>query len=138
IGRQDQHTAEICSYLAHHFRFVLDKAPQLLINEKLPGESGTVSTKEAVFSGRVYVYHESYLPAEETVRLSRIFKNEGVSAIFRSVDYLSTKRSEATVRMLRTQQEQSPSSSTTPLPSSKGVTDTQAGASRYSNLPDSE
>jgi len=40
--------------------------------------------------------------------------------------------------MLRTQQEQSPSSSTTPLPSSKGVTDTQAGASRYSNLPDSE
>jgi len=33
IGRQDQHTAEICSYLAHHFRFVLDKAPQLLINE---------------------------------------------------------------------------------------------------------
>ena len=101
VGRQDQHTAEICRYLADHFRFVLDSAPQLLIEQKTPGDSGTISTKEAVFSDRIYVYHETYLPAETTVALSNRYRHHGISAIFRSVDYLATKKLEASVRKLR-------------------------------------
>ncbi len=101
IGRQDQHTAEICVYLADHYRFVLDNAPQLLIEQKSAGDSRTISTKEAVFSDRIYVYHETYLPAETTVALSKHYQDRGISAIFRSVDYLSTRKLEASVRKLR-------------------------------------
>jgi hypothetical protein len=54
IGRQDQHTAEICAYLVDHYQFILDKTPQLLIEQKTPGDSGTISTKETVFSNRIY------------------------------------------------------------------------------------
>jgi hypothetical protein len=104
IGRQDQHTAEICEYLSGHYQWILDNAPQLQIEQKNPGDSGTTSTKEAVFSGRVFVYHETYLPAEVTVKLTETYKTRGVSAIFRSTDYLSTKKMEANILKLRKEQ----------------------------------
>lgn len=101
IGRQDQHTAEICTYLANHYQFILDKSPQLLIEQKAPGDSGTISTKEAVFSNRIYIYHETYLPAEATVQITKLYEQRGLSVILRSVDYLSNKKMEAEVRRLR-------------------------------------
>lgn len=98
IPRHD-HTAAICRYLAQQHEFVLDKAPQLLVEQKSPGDSRTISTKEAVFTGRIYVYHETYLPAEETVKLSSFYERLGLSGIFRSTDYRSTKVLEAKVRL---------------------------------------
>ena len=92
-------TAAICRYLAQQHEFVLDKAPQLLVEQKSPGDSRTISTKEAVFTGRIYVYHETYLPAEETVKLSSFYERLGLSGIFRSTDYRSTKVLEAKVRL---------------------------------------
>jgi hypothetical protein len=104
IGRQDQQTAAICEYLSKRYQWLLDNAPQLLIEQKNPGDSGTTSTKEAMFSNRIYVYHETYLPAEETVRLTQTYKQHGVSAIFRGIDYLSNKKLEANVLKLRKEQ----------------------------------
>jgi hypothetical protein len=101
IGRQDHHTAEICEYLSEKYRWILDNAPQLLIEQKNPGDSGTTSTKDAQFSGRIFVYHETYLPAEVTVKLTGIYKTRGLSAIFRSTDYLSSKKMEANLLKLR-------------------------------------
>ncbi len=98
IPRHD-HTAAICRYLAQQHEFVLDKAPQLLVEQKSPGDSRTISTKEADFTGRIYVYHETYLPAEETVKLSSFYERLGLSGIFRSTDYRSTKVLEAKVRL---------------------------------------
>jgi len=103
IARQE-HTSDICEYLARQYKFILDHAPQLLVEQKSPGDSGTISTKEAVFSNRIYIYHETYLPAETTVKLTAIYKDHSVSAIFRSTDYLSTKRMEATLQKLRRDQ----------------------------------
>ncbi|MFQ5696057.1 MAG: hypothetical protein ACE5HB_08715, partial [Terriglobia bacterium] len=82
------------------YNFILEKAPQLLIEQKNPGDSSTVSTKEAVFSNRIFVYHETYLPPEKTVELAKVYSGRGVSVIFRSVDYLATKKLEAKVRMM--------------------------------------
>lgn len=101
VGRDSTHTAATCEYLSRECGWLLANATQLLIKEKLPGESGTVSTKETVFSGRVFVYNETYLPAEATVNLSKIYRKQGLSVIFRSVDYLSTKRMEASLLKLR-------------------------------------
>ena len=95
---QNEHTAGICAYLAKHYNFVLDKAPQLLIDEKAPGDSGTISTREAIFTKRIYIYHESYLDADTTVRLTGDYSKEGLSVIFRSTDYLYTKKLEYRVR----------------------------------------
>jgi hypothetical protein len=74
ISQQEQ-TDEICAYFAGQFKFVLERAPQLLVEEKYPGDSGTVSTKEAVFSNRIYIYHETYLPPEKTVQLTAVLSN---------------------------------------------------------------
>ncbi|HTS08517.1 MAG TPA: hypothetical protein VMP68_23320, partial [Candidatus Eisenbacteria bacterium] len=104
VAREDQHTAEICEYLATHYQWILDNAPQLLVEQKIPGDSGTMSTKEAVFSKRIYIYHETYLPAGETVKLTSFYEKKGLSAIFRSTDYLSTKKMEANLLKLRKEQ----------------------------------
>lgn len=94
----NEHTAEICAYLAKQYNFVLDKAPQLQIEQKGVGDSGTISTKEAIFIKRIYVYHETYLDGGTTAKLTKSYAQEGISAIFRSIDYLSTKKLEARVR----------------------------------------
>ena len=104
IDRQDQRTAPICEYLATKHQWLLDNAPQMLIEEKTPGDSGTVSTKEAVFSKRIYIYHETYLPAETAVKLTDFYNKLGLSAIFRSTDYLSTKKLEANLVKVRKEQ----------------------------------
>lgn len=104
IERQDGHTAAICEYLGRQYQFILDRAPQLLIEQKNPGDSGTISTKEAVFSKRIYIYHETYLPPEETVKLTDVYAKNGLSGIFRSTDYLSTKKTEAMLLKLRKEQ----------------------------------
>jgi hypothetical protein len=104
IGRQDQHTAEICAYLSTRAEWILDHAPQLLVEQKSPGDSTTISTKETVFSKRVYVYHETYLPQEKTVPLTALYRKNSLSGIFRSSDYLSTKKMDATVLKLRKEQ----------------------------------
>ena len=92
------HTAGICAYLAKQYNFVLDKAPQLLVEQKGVGDSGTTSTKEAIFTRRIFIYHETYLDAETTVALTKDFAENGASAIFRSSDYLSTKKLEARIK----------------------------------------
>jgi hypothetical protein len=101
VARDDQHTAEICEYLATHYQWILDNAPQLLVEQKSPGDSGTITTKEAIFSKRIYVYHETYLPAEATVRVTTVYKNHDLSPIFRSTDYLATKKMEVNLLKLR-------------------------------------
>jgi len=100
IPRQE-HTAEICQYLSNQYNFVLDKAPQLLIEQKVPGESSVTSTKEAVFSKRIFIYNETYLSEAQTVKLTEIYRNLGASVIFRGIDYLANKKLEATVKKLR-------------------------------------
>ena len=94
----NEHTADICKYLAKQSTFIFDKAPQMLIEQKGVGDSGTTSTKEAVFTRRIYVYHETYLDAETTVAITKTYAQEGISVILRSIDYLSTKKLEARVR----------------------------------------
>jgi hypothetical protein len=106
VGRQDQRTAEICEALAADYQFVLDKALQLEIEQKVPGDSGTTSTKDAVFSKRIYIYHETYLPAEATVKLTAFYKSRDLSAIFRSIDYLSNKKTEASLLKARRESKQ--------------------------------
>lgn len=91
-------TAKICATLANDYNFVLNKTTQVLITEKEPGSSGTVSTKEAIFTRRIYIYHETYLDTETTAKLMEFYSRKGLSVILRSVDYLYTKKLEYRVR----------------------------------------
>jgi hypothetical protein len=91
---QSNETAKICASLANDYGFVLDKATQLLLTENEPGSSGTVSTKEAVFTRRIYIYHETYLDAGTTAKLVEFYSHKGLSVILRSIDYLYTKKLE--------------------------------------------
>lgn len=102
VSRDDAHTADTCAYLSRQCDWLLQNATQVLIKEKLPGESNTVSTEETVFSKRVFIYHETYLSDEVTVNLTKMYKRHGLSVIFRGPGYLSTKRMEANIIKLRT------------------------------------
>jgi hypothetical protein len=71
----------------------------MMVKQKTPGDSGTIDTADTKFSGRVYVYHETYLSPEDTVALTQLYKDAGLSAIFRSTDYLAVRKLEAKVKM---------------------------------------
>lgn len=95
VHRQDSSTKEICAYLVKNAQWVLENAPQLLIEEKVPGDSSTISTKETVFSRRVYIYHETYLPVEAIAEINAYSKAQNISDILRSIDYLDGKKRDA-------------------------------------------
>jgi hypothetical protein len=94
-------TFSVCAYLAKQAQFFFDKAPQLDVNTKGIGDSEETSTKDLPFTGRVYVYHETYLKPEQTITLSTMYAAQGQSVIFRSIDYLSNKKLEMKVKGLR-------------------------------------
>lgn len=94
-------TAYICANLAQQYKFFLDKAPQLLITEKGPGDSGATSTAETIFSGRIYIYHVTYLASAEIVELTKAYERRNLSVIFRDLDYLTNKKMAAKIRQLR-------------------------------------
>ena len=89
-----ENTAEFCSWLATQADAVLNEGVQFDYTTKVPGDSGTLSTRGEVFSGNVYIYHETYMPEEAMVTLTKRFKDHKQLVIFRSIDYLYTKKLE--------------------------------------------
>ncbi len=91
----------VCDYLSQHTADVLKNAPQFKVVEKGTGDSGTISTEATKFSGRIFVYHETFMDAPQTVSLTKLYESRGASVIFRSIDYLSNQKTEMKVRELR-------------------------------------
>lgn len=94
---------DICIYLSKQKSFVLEKTPQFDFESRTPGESSTISTKDLPFTGRVYVYHETFLSPEQTVALTKIYRDQDQYVVFRGSEYLSSKKLEMKVVKLRAQ-----------------------------------
>ena len=56
-----------------------------------PGESSAVASSGLLFTGRVYIYHESNLSDIERGNISSAFLNEGASVIFRGSHYFASR-----------------------------------------------
>ena len=70
------------------------------VAQKVPGESEEITSKQLVFSERIYVYHETYLSPEEVIDLRNGFQKLGGTILFRSADYLANRKLEAKVKQL--------------------------------------
>ena len=87
-------TRRVCEWLATHMDSVLNDGVQMSYTTKVPGDSAERSTGAQVFTGYVYLYHESHLADDAVVSLTKLFADNRQSVIFRSIDYLYTKKLE--------------------------------------------
>lgn len=55
---------------------------------KYPGDSNGTSSDTLSFTGRVYIYHDDDFSLQEKAKLDTIYKDNGLSVVFRGHDYL--------------------------------------------------
>jgi len=80
------------SPLADAYESLLSKSDELEMIGKGIGDSTVSSSHDAKFSGTVFIYHESEMPAEQVGDLTRLFRSKNVHVQFRSSAYLSFKK----------------------------------------------
>jgi hypothetical protein len=83
-GLTDQLEAA-CSYMLEQYPAFL-KVPVSITARGL-GELSSTDAQGIPFSGRIYIYHEGYLEAEQVGRLTQSFKDLGVHVQFRGAPY---------------------------------------------------
>ncbi len=89
------HTSDLCidiSDLINSQILTLPKDADVNISQKGIGDSNVSTSNEAIFSGRVFIYHETELLAEEIGDLTKLYKTKNLAVQFRSTSYLSFKK----------------------------------------------
>jgi hypothetical protein len=87
-------TVGVCVAIANKYQNALKQADEMgFMTQK--GASALHSSKDAVFSGMIFIYHEKELTPEEIGQLTSLFKQRGVEVDFRSGSYLSIRKLEA-------------------------------------------
>lgn len=89
--------------IKREYQWVLDNAPSndLTVTTRTPGDSDTITDKEAVFSKRIYIYHENFMPPKEIAELEDEYKRSGLSVDFRGPDYFAYRKEQAIADRLR-------------------------------------
>ncbi len=77
-----------CVNLANNYKKFLS-----FLDERITLEGGLAyerptNSRELKFTGRIFIYHETYLLAEQKNSLEKLFKRNRVSLMLRSVDYV--------------------------------------------------
>lgn len=95
-------TPHICVSLADKTQYALgDWLEGRTDTEKIPGDSEQLSSKDLVFSKRVFIYHEAYLSPEQIIEIRNAYHGQGLSVILRGTDYLANKKLEAQLNKLQ-------------------------------------
>jgi len=90
-------TPAFCKFLASKYQDYLNSDGSVRFTAKAPGISDELDSRDLVFSKRIYIYHETDLPAKAIARIDAAFRKRGISVILRSMDYLTTIRLQAQV-----------------------------------------
>ena len=94
-------THDVCvGWVAKQYKSIMQDTHKMGVAQKVPGESEEITSKQLVFSERIYVYHETYLSPEEVIDLRNGFQELGGTILFRSADYLANRKLEAKVKQL--------------------------------------
>jgi hypothetical protein len=94
-------THDVCvAWVAQEYQNIIQATHEMGATQKIPGESEEVTSKQLVFSKRIYVYHEAYLSPEEVIDLRNGFQKLGITILFRSSDYLANQKLQAKVKLL--------------------------------------
>lgn len=87
-----QDTYGICVTVANNFEKALVQANEVDMSQQPWGGSAVHSSREAVFSQMIFIYHESQMGPEQIGDLTKLFKGRGVYADFRGESYLSARK----------------------------------------------
>ena len=93
---KSDYTFKACKFLIPKYRKILkDPALRILLKafKNAPPGYKPESWDELTFSGRVYIYHETYLLPDRIKTLTEEYEKEGLSPQFRGRDYLIMKNS---------------------------------------------
>lgn len=93
---KSDYTFEACKFLIPKYKKILNDPalkPLLKAIKHTPPGYKSESWDELTFSGRVYIYHETFLLPERIETLTEEYKKEGLSPQFRGRDYLIMKNS---------------------------------------------
>src|SRR5271157_578438 len=84
----------LCEYLANNYRNIIQEMESTCAETscKFLGDSATTSSRDLVFSGRIYLYHEDEMSLKQLAELERLFLSNGASIIFRGQAYLMVMR----------------------------------------------
>jgi hypothetical protein len=94
-------THHICEFLADNYKLALEDFMEGRVDAgKIPGDSEQITSKELVFSNRIFIYHETYLSPDQIIAVRDAFKKKGIIVIFRSTDYLENVKLKAKVKQL--------------------------------------
>jgi hypothetical protein len=87
----DNQSFNFCTHLAKEYPNIISKlSDSVTTSAKDPGDP-LISSRDLVFSGRIYLYHEDEMTLKQKAELEDLFKANGASIIFRGLDYLQTK-----------------------------------------------
>lgn len=84
-------TFDACRLMVDAFQGFLDEADKVKIGAGVPGTSERAWSKDLVFTGKFFVYHESDLTLEEQGDLSALYKSKGFLVQFRGQSYVTTR-----------------------------------------------
>jgi hypothetical protein len=93
--RYSNETSDLAAVLADRYQDYLNSNTTERFTAKVPGDSEELDSRDLVFSKRIYIYHENYLSPEDTIKVRNAYRRQGISVIFRSVDYLAMRQLQA-------------------------------------------
>jgi len=80
----DPDTCEVCAYISDHVKWPLEMAAGV----PRGGRTGErTESKDLVFTGRVFLYHESILTLQQRAELDKLYRGKGLEVHFRDHDY---------------------------------------------------
>lgn len=83
------HSYEICEYLPDLYKETMRDFGMHETQVGRVTELTMTSSKDLVFSGRVYVYHEYNFSLQQLASLERLYESKGLSVLFRGPSYLN-------------------------------------------------
>lgn len=90
-------TYGVCVTVANTYEKVLAQADEFVMSQKPWGGSALHSSKEAVFSKTIFIYHESEMRPEQIGDLTKLFDAKGLHVDFRGSSYLSFRKMQAQI-----------------------------------------
>ena len=100
--RPSSETVGLATAISYRYQIALDSWIQKgTFSTQNPGDSEQMTSKTLTFTKRIYIYHETYIPLLDKVKISDSFRARGLSVILRSSDYLTSKRMEYGLKLAK-------------------------------------
>ena len=87
----DSQSFNFCTHLAKEYPNIINKVSESVTTSTKDPGGPLISSRDLVFSGRIYLYHEDEMTLKQRAELEDLFKASGASVIFRGLDYQQTR-----------------------------------------------